>query len=103
MLGEAISNAWDADANDVWVYIDKDKDDLVIGTVKTQINPSLLGGTVSLAILILLSAFFVSLIAALILSKLSTIAIISNLIDIRINSTFYILHHNITNIKRAVG
>lgn len=30
VLGEAISNAWDADANDVWVYMDKDKGSLVV-------------------------------------------------------------------------
>ena len=30
VLGEAISNAWDADANDVWVYIYKDKGSLVV-------------------------------------------------------------------------
>lgn len=30
VLGEAISNSWDADANDVWVFIDKDKKSLVV-------------------------------------------------------------------------
>lgn len=30
VLGEAISNAWDADANDVWVYIDSKNNNLVV-------------------------------------------------------------------------
>ena len=30
VLGEAISNSWDADANNVWIYIDKESDSLVI-------------------------------------------------------------------------
>lgn len=30
VLGEAISNSWDADANNVWVYIDRERDSLVI-------------------------------------------------------------------------
>lgn len=30
VLGEAISNAWDADAENVWIYIDKEKDSLVV-------------------------------------------------------------------------
>ncbi|MBI5841215.1 MAG: ATP-binding protein [Chloroflexi bacterium] len=30
VLGEAISNAWDADAENVWIYIDKDADSFVI-------------------------------------------------------------------------
>lgn len=30
VLGEAISNAWDADAENVWVYIDKENNSLVI-------------------------------------------------------------------------
>jgi len=30
VLGEAISNSWDADANNVWVYIDREQDSLVI-------------------------------------------------------------------------
>ncbi len=30
VLGEAISNSWDADANNVWIYIDKNKNSLVI-------------------------------------------------------------------------
>jgi len=30
ILGEAISNAWDADASNVWIYIDKKKNRLVI-------------------------------------------------------------------------
>ncbi len=30
VLGEAISNSWDADANNVWIYIDKDRGDLII-------------------------------------------------------------------------
>lgn len=30
VLGEAISNSWDADANNVWIYIDRDKSELVI-------------------------------------------------------------------------
>lgn len=30
VLGEAISNAWDADANNVWIYIDKENDSFVI-------------------------------------------------------------------------
>jgi hypothetical protein len=30
VLGEAVSNAWDADANNVWIYIDKDSSSFVI-------------------------------------------------------------------------
>lgn len=30
VLGEAVSNAWDADANNVWIYIDKDNQQFVI-------------------------------------------------------------------------
>ncbi|MFZ2970544.1 MAG: ATP-binding protein, partial [Minisyncoccia bacterium] len=30
VLGEAISNAWDADANNVWVYIDKNNNSFII-------------------------------------------------------------------------
>jgi Histidine kinase-, DNA gyrase B-, and HSP90-like ATPase len=30
VLGEAISNSWDADAKNVWIYIDKDKNYLII-------------------------------------------------------------------------
>ncbi len=30
VLGEAVSNSWDADAENVWIYIDKDKNYLVI-------------------------------------------------------------------------
>jgi hypothetical protein len=30
VLGEAISNSWDADAENVWIFIDKDKSSLVI-------------------------------------------------------------------------
>lgn len=30
VLGEAISNAWDADAENVWIYIDKEKNSFVI-------------------------------------------------------------------------
>ena len=30
VLGEAISNSWDAEAENVWIYIDKDKNTLVI-------------------------------------------------------------------------
>lgn len=30
VLGEAISNAWDADANDVWVYIDRKNNNLIV-------------------------------------------------------------------------
>jgi hypothetical protein len=30
VLGEAISNAWDADANNVWIYIDKDGNNFAI-------------------------------------------------------------------------
>lgn len=30
VLGEAISNSWDADANSVWVYIDREQDSLVV-------------------------------------------------------------------------
>jgi len=30
VLGEAISNAWDADANNVWIYIDRDNNNFVI-------------------------------------------------------------------------
>ena len=30
VLGEAISNSWDADAKKVWIYIDRDNNTLVI-------------------------------------------------------------------------
>ena len=30
VLGEAISNSWDADAKDVWIYVDKESNSLVI-------------------------------------------------------------------------
>lgn len=30
VLGEAISNAWDAAANNVWIYIDKNTDSLIV-------------------------------------------------------------------------
>jgi DNA topoisomerase VI subunit B len=30
ILGEAVSNSWDADADNVWIYIDRDKNCLVI-------------------------------------------------------------------------
>jgi len=30
VLGEAISNSWDADAENVWIYIDKDKNSFVV-------------------------------------------------------------------------
>jgi len=30
VLGEAISNAWDADAENVWIYIDREKNSLVV-------------------------------------------------------------------------
>src|SRR5574344_2485824 len=30
VLGEAISNSWDADAKNVWIYIDRDKNYLII-------------------------------------------------------------------------
>jgi len=30
VLGEAISNAWDADAENVWIYIDKEKNSLIV-------------------------------------------------------------------------
>src|SRR3989304_2080969 len=30
VLGEAISNSWDADAENVWIYIDKEKNFLII-------------------------------------------------------------------------
>ena len=30
VLGEAISNSWDADANNVWIYIDRKSNDLII-------------------------------------------------------------------------
>jgi hypothetical protein len=30
ILGEAISNAWDADAINVWIYVDKEKDSFII-------------------------------------------------------------------------
>jgi len=30
VLGEAISNAWDADASNVWIYIDKQQDKIII-------------------------------------------------------------------------
>jgi HSP90 family molecular chaperone len=30
ILGEAISNSWDADAKNVWIYIDRDKDSFII-------------------------------------------------------------------------
>lgn len=30
VLGEAVSNSWDADAKNVWIYVDKEKDSLII-------------------------------------------------------------------------
>ncbi|OJW77580.1 MAG: DNA mismatch repair protein [Bacteroidetes bacterium 46-16] len=30
VLGEAISNSWDADAKNVWIYIDRDRDTLIV-------------------------------------------------------------------------
>lgn len=30
VLGEAVSNSWDADANNVWIYVDKEKNNFVI-------------------------------------------------------------------------
>ncbi|MCC7128815.1 MAG: DNA mismatch repair protein [Anaerolineae bacterium UTCFX2] len=30
VLGEAISNSWDADANNVWIYIDRERNSLII-------------------------------------------------------------------------
>ncbi|GAB6012639.1 ATP-binding protein [Viscerimonas tarda] len=30
VLGEAISNSWDADAENIWIYIDRDKNSLII-------------------------------------------------------------------------
>jgi len=30
VLGEAISNSWDADADNVWIYVDRDNDSLII-------------------------------------------------------------------------
>lgn len=30
VLGEAISNSWDADARNVWIYIDREKDNFII-------------------------------------------------------------------------
>lgn len=30
VLGEAISNSWDADAKNVWIYIDRDKGELIV-------------------------------------------------------------------------
>lgn len=30
VLGEAISNSWDADANNVWIYIDRENSAFVI-------------------------------------------------------------------------
>ena len=30
VLGEAISNSWDADAKNVWIHIDKETDSLII-------------------------------------------------------------------------
>lgn len=30
VLGEAISNSWDADANNVWIYIDREKSELLV-------------------------------------------------------------------------
>jgi hypothetical protein len=30
VLGEAVSNSWDADAENVWIYVDKERDSLVV-------------------------------------------------------------------------
>src|SRR5690554_2407076 len=30
VIGEAISNSWDADANNVWIYIDRENDSFII-------------------------------------------------------------------------
>ncbi len=30
MLGEAVSNSWDADAGNVWIYVDRERDSLVV-------------------------------------------------------------------------
>ena len=34
VLSEAISNAWDADAENVWIFIDRDNNSFVITTLK---------------------------------------------------------------------
>lgn len=38
VLGEAISNSWDADANKVWIYIDKEQNSLVVKDDGTGMN-----------------------------------------------------------------
>jgi len=38
VLGEAISNSWDADANNVWVYVDRERDSLVVKDDGTGMN-----------------------------------------------------------------
>lgn len=38
ILGEAISNSWDADAKNVWVYIDREKNSLIIKDDGTGMN-----------------------------------------------------------------
>ena len=30
VIGEAISNSWDADAKNVWIYIDRENDSFII-------------------------------------------------------------------------
>jgi len=30
VIGEAVSNSWDADANNIWIYLDKEKNSLII-------------------------------------------------------------------------
>ena len=38
VLGEAISNSWDADAKNVWIYIDKEKGSFFIKDDGTGMN-----------------------------------------------------------------
>ena len=40
VLGEAISNSWDADAKNVWIHIDKETDSLIIKDDGVGMNES---------------------------------------------------------------
>ena len=41
VLGEAISNSWDADAKNVWIHIDKETDSLIIKDDGVGMNESI--------------------------------------------------------------
>ena len=41
VLGEAISNSWDADAKNVWIHIDKETDSLIIKDYGVGMNESI--------------------------------------------------------------